>query len=131
MPINAEDENCTQIISFDISFHSKGVIPEAIMGNVFIDFNHLDERALLNKTGLGLRMSMNKLLVEQMAGKISFESQINKGTKFTVSFTTISNVGSCDVVRNHSSRSNSSESFSSQLQLFRFNYLNRNDASLN
>ena len=38
------------------------------------------------KNGTGLGLSVCKMLVEEFEAKISFESELNKGTKFIIQF---------------------------------------------
>ena len=42
----------------------------------------------MNKNGVGLGLSICKNLIEQMAGSVSVESNVNLGTKFTINFKT-------------------------------------------
>ena len=65
----------------------------------------------MNKSGVGMRTNICKALVEHMAGEVNVESTLEMGTKFTISFKTISNVGNCEGSR--SSSSSESESFAS------------------
>lgn len=64
-----------------------GMSQEAI-SKLFIDFNKIEENASLNRNGVGLGLSICKLLIEQMAGSVRVESKLGEGTSFTISFLT-------------------------------------------
>jgi signal transduction histidine kinase len=61
--------------------------PESV-SKLFIDFNTIEENASVNRNGVGLGLSICKQLIEQMAGSVRVESEINEGTKFIISFRT-------------------------------------------
>jgi two-component system sensor histidine kinase/response regulator len=54
-----------------------GISPENI-DKLFIDFNKMEESALLNKNGVGLGLSICKSLIEQMCGKVDVKSELVK-----------------------------------------------------
>jgi len=48
----------------------------------------MEESCQQNKYGVGLGLSICKNLIEHMAGSVNVESELNQGTKFTISFKT-------------------------------------------
>ena len=58
------------------------------LAKLFIDFNRLEENADLNRNGVGLGLSICKLLIERMAGSVHVESELNEGTTFRISLRT-------------------------------------------
>ena len=52
--------------------------------NLFSNFNRSEKHMDSHISGMGLGLSITKSLVEMMNGKISYESEVGKGTKFIV-----------------------------------------------
>ena len=63
-------------------------IPEHKLNNLFINFTKIAENADKNKNGVGLGLSICKSLIEKMAGKVTVESKVGRGTTFTINFLT-------------------------------------------
>lgn len=64
-----------------VSDHGKG-IPEEIQSRIFEPF--FTTKNDMEKAGLGFGLSESKSMTESMGGTISFETSIDKGTKFIV-----------------------------------------------
>lgn len=77
------------IVSFDLIIQDFGcgIAPENL-GKLFIDFSKMEDSASLNRNGVGLGLSICKILIEHMAGKVDVKSQVGKGTTFTLTFKT-------------------------------------------
>lgn len=79
--LNAKGHN--DHIQIDIS--DKGIgIPEDEIGNVFDEFFRASNARKKEKDGTGLGLSIVKQIVDRHGGKISVQSQQDKGTTFTV-----------------------------------------------
>lgn len=77
------DANSVKIIVED---DGQGISPSALP-NIFRQFRQDDERQTLDRSGLGLGLSIVKILVEKHNGKIEAESAgVGKGSTFTVVF---------------------------------------------
>ena len=103
-----------------------GISPENVK-RLFLDFNKLEESALQNKNGVGLGLSICKMLIEQMCGRVDVDSKLGEGTTFTITFKTAcavnANEAPCQVQRMVSSPSqheDKSETITQQLQMFDF-----------
>jgi len=59
-------------------------IPEADVGRVFNRFEQVDNRLSATTTGTGLGLSITKNLIKRLGGRIHVESQLGRGTMFTV-----------------------------------------------
>lgn len=59
-------------------------IPETAQDKIFKKFSQVDSSATRAKGGTGLGLYINKMLVDRMNGKISFVSEENKGSIFSV-----------------------------------------------
>jgi signal transduction histidine kinase/CheY-like chemotaxis protein len=57
-------------------------IPDEFKVNVFKRFSKINKNGISANEGLGLGLAISKAYVEMLGGEISFESQINVGTKF-------------------------------------------------
>lgn len=75
------------IIDFEISIQDFGcgISPEGI-AKLFINFSKLGESA--NPNGVGLGLSICKMLIEHMNGSVRVDSTEGEGTRFTISFKT-------------------------------------------
>lgn len=68
-----------------ISVHDSGMgIPKEAQARMFQAFSQAEKTTSRNYGGTGLGLSISKRLVELMQGKISFESELGKGTTFKV-----------------------------------------------
>lgn len=61
-------------------------VPEAQLQNIFEEFRQVSEGFSRSFEGSGLGLTVTKKFVEQLKGKISVESELNKGTTFTIEF---------------------------------------------
>lgn len=61
-------------------------IPEDKISSLFINFGNLEEHQKTNPTGRGLGLSICKSIVEQMGGRVLVESELGKGSTFSVTF---------------------------------------------
>lgn len=59
-------------------------IPEKAQDKIFKKFSQVDSSSTRAKGGTGLGLYINKMLVDRMNGKISFVSEENKGSTFSV-----------------------------------------------
>jgi signal transduction histidine kinase len=59
-------------------------IPKDFRPKIFQKFTQADASSSRQKAGTGLGLTITKQIVEYMNGKISFKSQVNKGTTFCV-----------------------------------------------
>jgi len=60
-------------------------IKEEDLSKIFRVFGKLTGPSDINQSGMGLGLSISKLIVEKLGGTISIESQWAKGTRFTFS----------------------------------------------
>lgn len=61
-------------------------IPADKLNNLFINFGNLEEHQKTNPQGRGLGLSICKSIVEQMGGKVIVESELGKGSTFSMTF---------------------------------------------
>lgn len=61
-------------------------IPKKALKNIFNKFYRVENSMTANTKGHGLGLSIVKNLVELNGGKITVDSELNKGTEFTVTF---------------------------------------------
>lgn len=61
-------------------------IPEAQLQNIFEEFRQVSEGFSRIFEGSGLGLTVTKKFVEQLNGKISVQSELNKGTTFAIEF---------------------------------------------
>ena len=61
-------------------------IPEDRLNNIFDPFSQADSSTTRNFGGTGLGLSISSRIAESLGGKISVESIIHHGTKFTIEF---------------------------------------------
>jgi len=87
----------TLFIAFDLIVQDFGCgMSRENLSKLFIDFNKIEEIAILNRNGVGLGLSICKMLIEQMAGSVNVESKLGEGTQFIVSFRT-----TCTITENY------------------------------
>ena len=76
-----------------ISVSDTGIgIAENERPTVFNMFHRLNADPMISREGAGIGLTVSKLLVERMAGRIDFESERGKGSTFWVEIPTISNM---------------------------------------
>lgn len=81
------NKNSTHYVNFDIIVRDFGCgISHENIDKLFINFNKLAENANLNSHGVGLGLSICKLLIEQMGGTVTVASELGRGTTFTLNF---------------------------------------------
>lgn len=61
-------------------------IPEEAKPHIFEEFYRAENARVLEKEGTGLGLAIVKNLVRRYKGEISFHSELNKGTVFTIGF---------------------------------------------
>ncbi len=81
--ISINVEQITDMIWVSVLDHGVGIPPEA-MPRIFRRFFRLDEVGGYLFSGAGLGLSIARQVVDQHAGKIEVESQLGKGSKFSV-----------------------------------------------
>ena len=64
------------------------------LDSLFINFGTLAEHQKNNPSGRGLGLSICKSIVEKMGGNVSVESVVGEGTKFNLTFKTVSHLSS-------------------------------------
>ncbi len=62
-----------------------GIAAEKLSG-LFVNFGNLVEHKKQNPTGRGLGLSICKLIVEQMGGKVTVASELEVGSTFSMTF---------------------------------------------
>jgi len=76
-------EGQTATLRFEV--HDTGIgIPAEKLDLIFEKFEQVDDEAMPGQQGTGLGLSITRQLVEQQGGTISVESELGKGTVFTV-----------------------------------------------
>eukprot|EP00347_Sterkiella_histriomuscorum_P008792 403343733 len=77
--------NNIQKQNFKIIIEDSGVgIEKSEINCLFTEFNKILRKREMNKEGCGLGLTICQKLVEALGGQIHVESEINKGTKFTI-----------------------------------------------
>ncbi|MCH1983003.1 ATP-binding protein [Ruminococcus sp. OA3] len=71
------------IYRFQISDTGSGIAPE-FLSSIFLPFEREDTRNVHHTEGSGLGLAIAKNIVEAMGGQIAVESELGKGTTFTV-----------------------------------------------
>lgn len=74
------------------------------LNSLFQNFGMLDENRSQNTKGTGLGLSICKQLIKLMRGKISVDSQLGKGTTFTLDFISFSKLNFESFVQDESSQ---------------------------
>lgn len=82
-PVKVKLEETKQWISISIEDFGIG-IPKAEQSKIFERFYRSERTDKLGLKGYGLGLSLVKTIVESLSGKIEIDSEIDKGTKFTV-----------------------------------------------
>src|SRR5437867_767807 len=71
--------------SVEFTVHDSGVgIPNEILATVFDKFHQADSSSTRNHNGVGLGLYITKKLTELLSGSISVQSELGKGSAFTV-----------------------------------------------
>ena len=71
--------------SVEFTVHDSGVgIPNEILATVFDKFHQADSSSTRNHNGVGLGLYITKKLTELLGGSISVQSELGKGSAFTV-----------------------------------------------
>ncbi len=79
-----EPGNAVPLLVMSVSDTGRG-IPAADIERIFEGFLQLGDEKAQKRPGLGLGLSIVKTLVERMKGTITVESEVGKGSTFTVS----------------------------------------------
>jgi len=71
--------------NFRISVVDTGIgIAKADHEKIFQMFHRIGANSMITREGAGIGLAVTKLLMEQMSGKISFESEVGKGSTFWI-----------------------------------------------
>ena len=71
----------------EISIEDKGIgISKENQSDIFKKFHRLQSGNIHDAKGFGIGLFYVKTMVEQMGGKIAIDSELNKGSRFTLSF---------------------------------------------
>ena len=77
-------------VDLHLSIEDTGIgIPENEKERIFQAFTQISGQSIKKYGGTGLGLSITKKLVEMMNGKISLESEVNKGSQFLLEFTNV------------------------------------------
>lgn len=71
--------------------HGAG-IPEAFRSRIFQKFAQADSSDTRKRDGTGLGLSITKIIVERMGGKINYDTELNKGTRFYFSLPIVQDI---------------------------------------
>ncbi|HIK38719.1 MAG TPA: response regulator [Geminocystis sp. M7585_C2015_104] len=83
--LTVEDKKGDKTALVKISVEDTGIgIPPQQMQRIFEAFTQVDSSSTRRHGGTGLGLTISKKLVELMGGSITVESQIGKGSKFTI-----------------------------------------------
>jgi CheY-like chemotaxis protein/two-component sensor histidine kinase len=80
----SDEDDYSATIRFCVEDTGRG-IPQDKIHSIFLDFTQVDADKMPNMEGTGLGLAITKRLVELQGGNIKVESQVDIGTKFTVS----------------------------------------------
>ena len=76
-----------QLVTIAVSDQGEGIAPENL-NRLFQKFQQVDSSSSRRKGGTGLGLAITKALVEQHGGRISVDSELNKGTRFSFTLPT-------------------------------------------
>jgi signal transduction histidine kinase len=71
-------------VSVSVEDHGIGIAPE-IRPRIFDRFFHLDKNDDQLYSGLGIGLSITRQVIKQHQGMLDVESEVGKGSKFTMS----------------------------------------------
>jgi len=82
--LQVEGDNAKKLVHFRVTDSGIG-IPEDKMSLLFQPFQQVDKRLAREYSGTGLGLALVRRLTELQGGRVSLESQVGKGSRFTVS----------------------------------------------
>ncbi len=78
-----EEEDETEVYAVTLSVKDSGIgIPDESLRNIFDKFSQVDGSATRKHEGTGLGLAIASLLIRQMGGEITVESEMGKGSEF-------------------------------------------------
>jgi len=80
------EHRCYNEFVIKIRDNGLGISREGLK-KLFIDFSSLQEHRKSNQRGTGLGLSICKQIIEKMGGDVKVESELGKGTTFSISLT--------------------------------------------
>ena len=85
--IEYEYDGKTCYIKFELGIQDFGCgIPPDKLDDLFINFNNLEQHRKKNPSGRGLGLSICKMIVESMGGTVKVQSEVGKGSIFSIIF---------------------------------------------
>ena len=73
-------------ICFDLIVKDYGYgIPKENQKDLFVNFGKLKDTRGVNKSGLGLGLSICRDMIQQMGGSVKVKSKVDVGTEFIIS----------------------------------------------
>ena len=79
----SEMEDDTELFAVTFSVKDSGIgIPDDSLHNIFDKFSQIDGSATRQHEGTGLGLTIASLLIRQMGGEITVESEVDKGSEF-------------------------------------------------
>ena len=72
-----------QFVTISVSDQGEGIAPEN-MNRLFKKFQQVDSSSSRRKGGTGLGLAITKALIEQHGGRVYVDSELNKGTRFSL-----------------------------------------------
>jgi signal transduction histidine kinase/DNA-binding response OmpR family regulator len=78
-----------QMITIAVADQGEGIAPENLT-RLFRKFQQVDSSSSRRKGGTGLGLAITKALVEQHGGRIFVDSEVNRGTRFSITLPTAS-----------------------------------------
>ena len=79
--IGAEEN--VEFVTVTVSDQGEGIARENL-DRLFRKFQQVDSSSSRRKGGTGLGLAITKALVEQHGGRITVDSELNKGTRFAI-----------------------------------------------